>query len=220
MFNTQTNAFTKKGLSLLMSLVCLGCAAPNVEITSNFPTPTVRKAPVNLGFYLPDELTNYTYAQKMGKRSEWKISLGAAQQSMFETLGKSVFENYALTSSISAGQTLEGVIEPGIKELQFSIPKQTRTDYFEVWIRYQFKLFDRNANLIGEWDLPAYGKAKAQDYPSDGTALQAAALSACRDAMAFFSLNFTRVPLIKNWITAGKPSQEASPKQTATSNPT
>ena len=156
----------------------------------------------------------------MGKRSEWKISLGAAQRSMFETLGKSVFENYALTSSISAGQTLEGVIEPRIKELQFSIPKQTRTDYFEVWIRYQFKLFDKNANLVGEWDLPAYGKAKAQDYPSDGTALQAAALSACRDAMAFFSLNFTRVPLVKNWIIAGKPSLKISPQQNTESNQT
>ena len=156
----------------------------------------------------------------MGKRSEWKISLGAAQQSMLETLGKSVFKNHLITASVANNSALDGVIEPSIKELQFSIPKQTRTDYFEVWIRYQFKLFDRNANLIVEWDLPAYGKAKAQDYPSDGTALQAAALSACRDAMAFFSLNFTRVPLIKSWIAAGKPSQEASPKQTATSNPT
>ena len=220
MINTQINNSITRGLCLLLSVTCLGCAAPNVEITSTFPTPNVRKAPVNLGFYLPDELTTYTYSQKMGKRSEWKISLGAAQRSMFETLGKSVFENYALTSSISADQTLEGVIEPRIKELQFSIPKQTRTDYFEVWIRYQFKLFDKNANLVGEWDLPAYGKAKAQDYPSDGTALQAAALSACRDAMAFFSLNFTRVPLVKNWIIAGKPSLEISPQQNTESNQT
>ena len=220
MINAQINNPIIRSLYLLLILACVGCAAPNVEITSTFPTPNVRKAPVNLGFYLPDELTNYTYSQKMGKRSEWKISLGAAQQSMFETLGKSVFENYALTSSISAGQTLEGVIEPRIKELQFSIPKQTRTDYFEVWIRYQFKLFDKNANLVGEWDLPAYGKAKAQDYPSDGTALQAAALSACRDAMAFFSLNFTRVPLVKNWIIAGKPSLEISPQQNTESNQT
>ena len=103
---------------------------------------------------------------------------------------------------------MDGVIEPNIAEIQFSIPKQTRTDYFEVWIRYHFKLYDKNANLIGEWDLPAYGKAKAQDYPSEGMSLQAAGLSACRDAMAFFSLNFIRVPIIKSWIQAGKPSRE------------
>ena len=108
------------------------------------------------------------------------------------------------------------MLEPKIAEIQFSIPKQTRTDYFEVWIRYHFKLYDKNANLIGEWDLPAYGKAKAQDYPSDGMALQAAGLSACRDAMAFFSLNFTRVPLVKSWIQAGKPSS-APPKPTQNS---
>ena len=67
---------------------------------------------------------------------------------------------------------------------------------------------------------PAYGKAKAQEYPSNGTALLAAALSACRDAMAFFSLNFTRVPLVKNWIIAGKPSLEISPQQNTESNQT
>jgi len=197
-----------RGIYLLIGLMCIGCAAPNVEISSKFPEPNVRKAPVSLSFYLSEELTNYTYSQKMGKRSEWKIDLGAAQRSMFTMLGKSVFENYSLAQSNKDYNTLDGVIEPNIAEIQFSIPKQTRTDYFEVWIRYHFKLYDKNANLIGEWDLPAYGKAKAQDYPSEGMALQAAGLSACRDAMAFFSLNFIRVPIIKSWIQAGKPSRE------------
>ena len=39
-------------------------------------------------------------------------------------------------------------------------------------------------------------------------------------AMAFFSLNFTRVPLVKNWIIAGKPSLEISPQQNTESNQT
>ena len=198
-----------KGICFLVGLICIGCAAPNVEISSKFPSPNVRKAPVSLSFYLSEGLTNYTYSQKMGKRSEWKIDLGAAQSSMFKTLGESVFENYSLVQSTENNSSLDGMLEPNIAEIQFSIPKQTRTDYFEVWIRYHFKLYDKNANLIGEWDLPAYGKAKAQDYPSDGMALQAAGLSACRDAMAFFSLNFTRVPLVKSWIQAGKPSSES-----------
>ncbi len=198
-----------RGFYCLLGMMCIGCAAPNVEISSEFPTPNVRKAPVSLSFYLSENLTNYTYSQKMGKRSEWKIDLGAAQRSMFAVLGESVFENYSLVDSNEAKNFLDGMIEPNIAEIQFSIPKQTRTDYFEVWIRYHFKLYDKNANLIGEWDLPAYGKAKAQDYPSEGMALQAAGLSACRDAMAFFSLNFLRVPLIKTWIQAGKPSSDS-----------
>ena len=209
-------AIFRGSLYLILSS-CLGCAAPNVQISSQFPYPNVRKAPVNLGFYLSENLTTYTYAQKMGRRSEWKIDLGAAQKSMFSTLGQSVFERYSLVGSIQATEDLEGVIEPNITEIQFSIPNQTRTDYFEVWIRYQFKLYDKNSNLVGEWDLPAYGKAKAQDYPSDGMALQAAGLSACRDALAFFSLNFVRVPLIKSWILAGKPSSEST-TQTETSD--
>ena len=211
MTNLNFQTIILRGFLCLIGLICLGCAAPNVEISSKFPTPNVRKAPVSLSFYLSEDLTNYMYSQKMGKRSEWKIDLGAAQQSMFMTLGESVFENYSLAQPGESNNSLDGMLEPKIAEIQFSIPKQTRTNYFEVWIRYHFKLYDKNANLIGEWDLPAYGKAKAQDYPSDGMALQAAGLSACRDAMAFFSLNFTRVPLVKSWIQAGKPSS-APPK--------
>jgi len=32
--------------------------------------------------------------------------------------------------------------------------------------------------------------------------LQAAALQACRDAMAFFTVQFTRIPVVQQWLTS------------------
>ena len=39
------------------------------------------------------------------------------------------------------GANVAGTIVPRITEMQFSTPYQTRTDYFEVWLRYQFELY-------------------------------------------------------------------------------
>jgi hypothetical protein len=35
---------------------------------------------------------------------------------------------------------VDGVLTPTIEEVQFSTPDQTRSDYFEVWVRYRFEL--------------------------------------------------------------------------------
>ena len=54
------------------------------------------------------------------------------------------------------------------------MPDQTRSNYYEVWIRYKFELFDREGGLIGDWNLPAYGKASNKNYGSSTAGLQAA----------------------------------------------
>jgi hypothetical protein len=99
---------------------------------------------------------------------------------------------------------VDAVLVPLIAELQFSTPSQTRTDYFEVWLRYQFQLYSRDGALLGEWPLTAYGKANTQNYLLSTTepALQEAALSACRDAMAFFTVQFRTVPVVQQWLSA------------------
>ena len=36
-------------------------------------------------------------------------------------------------------------------------------------------------------------------------------MAACRDAMAFFSINFSREPVVRKWIGAGKPLMPPAP---------
>ncbi len=96
------------------------------------------------------------------------------------------------------------MLVPTIEEVQFSTPDQTRTSYFEVWVRYRFQLRDRDGSVVGEWPMTAYGKANASNYglKSRNPALEAAALAALRDAMAFFTVQFRTVPAVRTWLKA------------------
>jgi len=202
---------------LLIVLICCGCASTQhlqVE-TSRFPVPIMQKAPVHLGIYLDKELTSFVHKESIDKKGDFEVAVGTAQRQLFLNLASGVFAGYEFVDGPVAAH-LDGVLQPTITELQFSLPSQTRSDYYEIWIRYQFKLFDSAGNLVGEWKLPAYGKANKNDHGSKSVGLEEAALAACRDAMAFFSINFDREPVVKNWLAAGKPLVPASSAQAVT----
>ena len=190
---------------ILIGILALleGCAGASVAVPTRFPVPLVQKVPLVVGVYLSDELTNYTFVQDLGRDGEFSIDLGPAQQTMFENLFTGMFRGIELVSDPSLPHAgIAGVLVPQISEIQFSTPDQTRSDYFEVWIRYQFELYSRDGQLLGEWPLTAYGKANTQNYGLSTTepTLQAAALAACRDAMAFFTLQFRSIPTVQSWL--------------------
>ena len=63
--------------------------------------------------------------------------------------------------------------------------------------------------------LSATGNYPRMERPTKKTTsgtskgLQAAAMAACRDAMAFFSINFSREPVVMNWLNSGMPDVQA-----------
>lgn len=155
-----------------------------------------------MGLVLNNELTGYVHEEKLEKNGTWTIDIGAAQQPMFENLFQGLFNNFETLPKVDGqSEAHNGVIVPNITQVQFSIPSQTRTDYFEVWIKYRVQLFDEQT-LIAEWPITAYGKANVRNYGlvSTNQALTAAAHAACRDAMAFFALEFGAEPKIKAWL--------------------
>lgn len=204
------------------TLLSTGCVSgKKLEIEGAFPVPILAKAPVRLGLHLDDELLQYTHTETIEKKGEWEVAVGPIQEALFATLAEGVFEAYELVDEVAAAG-LDGVLKPSITEVQFSLPAQTRSTYYEVWIRYNFQLYDRLGNLVGTWDLPAYGKANNRDFGSSTNGLEAAAMAACRDAMAFFSINFAREPVVRKWIDAGMPAAapangDALPNKTAAS---
>ncbi len=212
-------------LTFATSLIAAaGCSSHSrLVVDEQFPVPIMEKTPVRLGVLLDDDLLTYVHEETIenkGTKRSWEVSIGTAQEDLFHNLALGVFEEYEFVDSPSA-EHLDGVLKPSISEVQFSLPQQTRSDYYEVWIRYQFHLFDRDGTKIGEWNLPAYGKAKDKDFGSKLAGMQAAAIAACRDAMAFFSINFGREKVVYDWIQAGKPLQplpQATPTQTTPVN--
>jgi len=201
--------FALAGALLLMS----ACTTTTKELAldGTFPIPLISKSPVQMGIHLDQTLTSFTHVETIDKKGSWSVALGPAQQEMFGNLAIGIFENHAFVDNLSVEAPLDGVLKPTIREVQFALPSQTRSDYYEVWISYHFELYDRAGTPISEWKLPAYGKASKTNYASKTQGLQAAAMAACRDAMAFFSINFSREPAVRQWINNGKPLMPAPP---------
>ena len=197
----------RPALAVLFIFGLMGCnTTRDLDVdSSRFPVPVMQKIPLKLSILLDDDLTSYVHNESIENQGTYNVAVGPAQKDMFTNLADGLFESYEISNTLQDTE-LDGIFQPTIKEVQFSIPKQTRSDYFEVWIRYQMKLYDNVGNPIGEWNLPAYGKANKNDFRSQTNGLQEAALAACRDAMAFTSLNFQSEPVVQKWLAAGKPS--------------
>lgn len=205
-------------VGLLMA--CAGTKTLQVD-ASRFPVPLMSQSPVSLGVHLDDTINSFVHTETIEKKGTWEVVLGPVQQTLFANLSSGVFEAYEFVDDTRAPH-LDGVLRPIIKEVQFSLPSQTRSNYYEVWIRYDFELYDREGGLLGQWSLPAYGKANKNNFGSKSVGLQEAALAACRDAMAFFSINFAKEPVVYQWMSAGKPlappapaTESTPPEQTA-----
>lgn len=212
------------GAALLFFLS--GCLSTEVAVDeeTEFPVPLVPKIPLNMGVHLPQELLDFVYTEDLGDDGSFTIDISDAQPTVFTNLLTGMFEQVTLIDDPSQpAADVAGTLVPRIKEMQFSTPDQTRTDYFEVWLRYGFELYDRDGTRLGDWDLTAYGKANTQNYGLNTTppTLRAAALQACRDAMAFFTISFVRESVVQPWLNselaAGRNTAAAAgPAQSAT----
>lgn len=189
--------------ALLAVAALAGCGGASVSVPALFPVPVVERLPVSIGLYLDEALVTYVFQEDLGEGGEWEIELGRAQEQMFTNLLAGMFDAvYPVADPQQPDGQVAGVLVPAISEVQFSTPLQTRTEYFEVWVRYQFQLYDRDGQLVTEWPLTAYGKANEDNYglQSREPALQAAAVEACRDAMAFFTVQFRSIPDVQRWL--------------------
>jgi len=191
------------GLLTGVLLILAGCGPSRVSVPEQFPVPLVQKLPLAVAARLDDVLLNYAHTEELETGREWHIELGTAQTTLFRNLLAGMFARSDVLQGEGSG-SFDAVLVPSIEELQFTTPDQTKTDYFEVWIRYQMKLYDADGALVAEWPLTAYGQANARNFGMQGQepALQAAALAACRDAMAFFVVQFRTIPAVEAWLAA------------------
>ncbi|MCZ6644097.1 MAG: hypothetical protein O7F71_21185 [Gammaproteobacteria bacterium] len=194
----------KACIGLFMAVTLSACSGSvTIEVPTQFPVPLVQPLPLTMGVHLDKTLTEYVHKETIEARGNWRIVLGPAQKPMFDSLLHGLFTGVEfIDDPLVPTEGIAGVLQPSIEELQFSTPQQTHTEYFEVWIRYKFILYDNNGAALGDWELTAYGKANEGNYgiKSKEPALQAAAFAACRDAMAFFTLEFQKEPTVVNWL--------------------
>ena len=192
------------------ALFTAGCSGAQVSLENQFPTPLLEPIPIKAGIVLNEQLLSYNHNEEIQGSGKFNIHIGSAQRNMFSRLGDGLFSEYSVLGQLAGNETVDAILLPEIMQMQMALPRQTRSEYFEVWMRYRFHFYDNEANLIGSWDLPAYGKANQNDYRGDEAGLKAAALSACRDAMAFFSLNFQSESVAARWAAGEKGTPKAA----------
>lgn len=203
---TYRPSTARQTLIAVAVMVCLGaCGGARVDVPPVLPVPLVDRLPMVIGLHLPEALLAYRHEEELEGGGKWQIQLGGAQPIMFENLLTGMFSGVQRVEDPSHPPgSVRGVLKPEIEEVQFSTPEQTRSEYFEVWVRYRFELYDRDGTSLGQWPLTAYGKANARFYGINNRepALQAAALAALRDAMAFFTVQFRSIPAVQSWLTS------------------
>ncbi len=201
--------------ALMFSSTLLSCQSIDVELDSEFPVPQVERLPIDVGIIFSEELADYTYAEEIDGLGQLNIKLGKTPFDLLKSLGAGVFSDYQMVTSVARDDGYDGYLQAQISGFQIATPRQTRTDYYEVWMRFNFVFLDPGGNAISEWVLPSYGKANEADYRTKERALEAAARSACRDAMAVFSLRASSNSNVLQWQGAIKNSNTLGESETS-----
>jgi len=91
---------------------------------------------------------------------------------------------------------LDAVIVPGIDAFEFSLPRQSRSKQFAVWIRYNLHVYTPDGTLIMNWPISAYGQSDDRTF-STSAAMEEAVIKAMRDAAASILIGFAEEPEIR-----------------------
>ena len=190
---------------ILLIMIC-GCnKSLTLKVETEVPVPLVSKIPVSIGVYYDNTFRTYIYTENSKDRQNWAIESGPSQVALFNQVLPSMFRDVRQLSNLSeAGSSsgLDAVLVPSIEEMQFSLPRETRLDMYEVWIKYKIRLLETNGNLITEWPLTAYGRTTTESVKNREQGLYGAMELALRDAGAKMVIGFPQAMEVKQWLAA------------------
>ena len=171
-----------------------------LRVESEIPTPVIERIPVKIGVFYQDELRNYVSEENSDERPKWKIESGSSHVDLFEQILSSMFQEVTEVAGTTAAATVDAVLAPSVAEMQFALPAETKTDFYEAWVKYDMELHDPDGSRIANWSVTGYGKSSTEFMKSRDKGLNAAVNQALRDAGAKFALGFPMVAEISAWL--------------------
>ena len=182
-----------KGSVILVALFAAGCASNVTVETPTIPKPHIEKLPMDVAVRIPAEFHNFVHEENVLGRETWTINLGASNASFFTQLFGYMFDNVIVLGpdDNALDYTFDALVEPTIEGFEFSVPNQSKTDAFAVWIRYRMQIFDSLGNNASTWTVSAYGKSQKEGM-GGSKSLQRAAVLAMRDAAALILLQMDK----------------------------
>jgi len=184
----------KTSIAALVAIGIAGCGGATVKVHNpTIPEPLIDQLPLSVAARYPDAFENYVHEEQVFGKEKWSIDLGRSNEILFTQLFGSMFTEFNVVASGADTKdlTFDALIEPSIDAFEFSVPSQSQTDDFAVWIRYRIKIFDKDGTQIANWPIAAYGKSQSKNF-SNQEALQRAAILAMRDAAALIILQMDK----------------------------
>jgi len=188
---------------LFSSLALVGCGVTNVVIEGSYPTPNISKLPVSVAVYYDQALRDFAYVEYSETgQEEFNIASGRSHMDLFNAIVPAMFDRVIFVDSMeeALAQGVNAVFVPAIEEFQLALPAKTKLDVYEVWIKYNMRLLTAEGDYIADWVLTSYGKTPTATFLSVEAAINAAAVVALRDLASSFSLSFSEVPEVRDWL--------------------
>ncbi len=199
----------------LASIIVLltACSATTINIEGSFPAPLVQKLPLTVGVYYDEAFINHSFIEINDNTGDdqYIINSGASQLELFNTMLPAVFEQVVQLDSLESASSMsdiDAVFVPAIEEFQVGLPKKTRLNVYEIWVKYNMRLAQSNGDYIADWVMTAYGKSPEETFQSVDAGVNDAANVALRDLAASFTLGFSNIPEINEWLRSQNVMQE------------
>lgn len=192
-----------KFASTILGLALSACGVSNVVIEGSFPTPNINKLPLTMAVLYDEALRNFAYIEytETGEE-EFNIESGLSHIQLFDAVLPAMFDQVIIVNSMEEAKTrgVDAVFAPAIEEFQLALPAKTKLDVYEVWIKYNMRLLTAEGDYIADWVLTSYGKTPTATFLSVEAAINEAAVVALRDLASRFSLSFSEVPEVRDWL--------------------
>lgn len=181
----------------LSAVLMAGCGSNVTLDPVTIPTPLIDPMPLSVAVRIPVEFEHYVHEDEVLGREKWRIDLGRSNAALFSQLFKFMFDDVTVLGpddDVSA-LSIDALVEPSIDAFEFSVPSQSKTESYAVWIRYRLKIYDSAGDMYANWPLSAYGKSEQFGLTGDEP-LKRAAILAMRDAAALMIMNLDKATAI------------------------
>lgn len=195
--------YLKQPLFAAFVVLLTACGVNNVTIEGSFPTPNISKLPLSVAVYYDDALKEFAYMEYSETGSEeFNIESGQSHVELFNAILPAMFENVVEIDQLeqASAQNVDAVFMPLIEEFQLALPSKTKLDVYEVWIKYNMRLVTPDGEYIADWVLTSYGKTPTETFRGAEGGINEAAIVALRDLASSFSLTFSQVPEVRDWL--------------------
>ncbi len=185
---------------VVLAAALLGACAKSIVIDSDFPEPAVQPLPLKIGIHYEEEFANYRYTEDLPNDVEWSFDLGGANIKLFDSIFLALFDITSVVEGTGGTDpsyaALDAVIVPAIQAFEFSLPRQSNSEQYSVWIRYNLRIYSPSGTLIASWPVSAYGQSDERTFNASA-AMEEAVIKAMRDAAASILIGFAEQPKIK-----------------------